>query len=254
MALEDMRHPIESGCPDGFQYMHPTMRKNYGAWKFHEHPRPGVLRHVAHSGDEIWTVKCGTQRILDVFSLRKLTSIGDEFADGYVRFTIRSNIEYMVTKEAQVEPLIKALTDAGFIVGGTANSVAMISHTQGWLHCDIPGTDASGVVKSMMDELIDAFRPDALHVGMDEVFLIASDQCPRCRGREPAKLFAKAVNDYHSHLVGKRKLTMLMWGDRLLDDSRMHYDEWEASRNGTAPAIDMIPKDIIIRSVAWASA
>ena len=27
----------------------------------------------------------------------------------------------------------------------------MISHTQGWLHCDIPGTDASGVVKSLMD-------------------------------------------------------------------------------------------------------
>ena len=29
----------------------------------------------------------------------------------------------------------------------------MISHTQGWLHCDIPGTDASGVVKSLMDML-----------------------------------------------------------------------------------------------------
>ena len=31
--------------------------------------------------------------------------------------------------------------------------MSMISHTQGWLHCDIPGTDASGVVKSLMDEL-----------------------------------------------------------------------------------------------------
>ena len=36
MALEDMRSPIESGCPDGFQYMHPTMRKNFGQWKYHE--------------------------------------------------------------------------------------------------------------------------------------------------------------------------------------------------------------------------
>ena len=27
----------------------------------------------------------------------------------------------------------------------------MIAHTQGWLHCDIPGTDASGVVKALMD-------------------------------------------------------------------------------------------------------
>ena len=65
---EKPRSPIESGCPDGFQYMHPVMRKNYGQWKYHEHPKPGVLRHVAYSGDEIWTVRCGTQRILDIFS------------------------------------------------------------------------------------------------------------------------------------------------------------------------------------------
>ncbi len=64
--------------------------------------------------------------------------------------------------------MIDALESAGFVVGGTANSVAMIAHTQGWLHCDIPGTDASGVVKSMMDELIDEFRncnmPNRVHI------------------------------------------------------------------------------------------
>ncbi|MEJ2022529.1 MAG: dissimilatory-type sulfite reductase subunit beta, partial [Maritimibacter sp.] len=49
--------------------------------------------------------------------------------------------------------LIKRLNEAGFPVGGTGASVSMISHTQGWLHCDIPGTDASGVVKSLMDVL-----------------------------------------------------------------------------------------------------
>jgi len=91
------RSPIESGCPDGFQYIHPVMRKNYGAWKFHDHPQPGVLRHVGYSGDEIWTVRVGTQRILDIFSLRELCDIGDEFADGYIHFTIRSNVEYMVS-------------------------------------------------------------------------------------------------------------------------------------------------------------
>ncbi len=60
------RPPIESGCPDGFQYMHPLMRKNYGSWDYHEHPRPGVLLHVADNEDKIWTVRAGTQRILDV--------------------------------------------------------------------------------------------------------------------------------------------------------------------------------------------
>ncbi|HEC27181.1 MAG TPA: dissimilatory-type sulfite reductase subunit beta [Gammaproteobacteria bacterium] len=167
MAL-DMRSPIESGCPDGFQYMHPTMRRNYGLWKYHEHPRPGVLVHYAHSGDEIWTVKCATQRILDSFTLRALCDIGDKFADGYIHFTIRSNVEYVVDTEEKVQPLIDAIEAAGFIVGGTANSIATLSHTQGWLHCDIPATDASGVVKSIMDELIDEFKecnmPNRVHM------------------------------------------------------------------------------------------
>lgn len=102
------------------------------------------------------------------------------------------------------------------------------------------------IVFALMDELIESFRTDAFHVGMDEVFLIASDQCPRCRGKDPAELFAKAVNDYHRHLVEGKGLEMFMWGDRLLDDGAMGYGKWEASRNGTAPAIDLIPKDIII--------
>ncbi len=102
------------------------------------------------------------------------------------------------------------------------------------------------IVFALMDELIDAFEADAFHVGMDEVFLIASDQCPRCKGKDPARLFAGAVNDYHRRLVGERKLTMLMWGDRLIDGKVMKYGEWESSVNGTAPAIDFIPKDIII--------
>jgi hypothetical protein len=102
------------------------------------------------------------------------------------------------------------------------------------------------IVFPLLDEIRDAFEADAFHVGMDEVFLIASDQCPRCRGKDPAELFATAVNDLHAHLVGKRKLTMLMWGDRLLDAKKTGYSCWEASTNGTAPAIDRIPKEIIL--------
>ena len=162
------RSPIESGCPDGFQYMHPTMRRNYGNWAYHEDPRPGVLKHISHGGEMIWTVRAGTQRILDVFTLRTLCDIGDRYAEGYVRFTIRSNIEYMVSDESKVAPLIEALEKEGFVVGGTKNSVTMISHTQGWLHCDIPGTDASGVVKALMDELMDEFKswnmPNRVHM------------------------------------------------------------------------------------------
>jgi hypothetical protein len=102
------------------------------------------------------------------------------------------------------------------------------------------------VVFALIDELIEAFDADAFHVGMDEVFLIGSEYCPRCHGGDPAKLFAKAVNDLHHHIADEHKLEMLMWGDRLLDSKALGYSEWEAARNGTQGAIDMIPKDIII--------
>ncbi len=106
--------------------------------------------------------------------------------------------------------------------------------------------EVNRVVFALVDELIDAFDADAFHVGMDEVFIMASDYCPRCHGGDPAKLFAKAVNDFHQHLVVERKVEMLMWGDRLLDARAEGYSEWEAATNGTPPAIDLIPRDIII--------
>ena len=55
-----------------------------------------------------------------------------------------------------------------------------------------------------------------------------------------------AVNDLHAHLVHDKKMTMLMWDDRLLEDKTMGYGKWESSDNGTAPAIDQVPTDIIL--------
>jgi sulfite reductase beta subunit len=163
-----MRKPKETGVPDNKKYLHPALAKNYGDWRYHDRPRPGVLHHVAHSGDEVWTVRAGTQRQMDVHTIRKLCDIADNFAEGRVRFTIRSNIEFIVSDEAKVAPMIAELERHGFPVGGTGNSVTMIAHTQGWLHCDIPGTDASGVVKSLMDELIVEFKreemPNRVHL------------------------------------------------------------------------------------------
>jgi len=103
------RPPIESGVPDSFLYMHPLLKKNYGQWDWHDNPRPGVLHHVAKNGDEVWTVRAGTPRQLDVYAIRNLCDIGDNYAEGHVRFTSRSNIEYMVSSASKVEPLITAL-------------------------------------------------------------------------------------------------------------------------------------------------
>jgi hypothetical protein len=106
--------------------------------------------------------------------------------------------------------------------------------------------EVNRVVFALIDELVDAFSADAVHVGMDEVFLIASEHCPRCKGGDPATLFAKAVKDLHGHIVGGRKVEMLMWSDRLLEAQTMGYGEWESAKNGTAAAVDLVPKDLIL--------
>jgi hypothetical protein len=111
---------------------------------------------------------------------------------------------------------------------------------------DVLNPEVWRVVFALMDEIIDAFRADAMHVGMDEVFLLGSEKSPATKGQDPAQLFAKAVNLLHTHLVRKRKIEMLMWGDRLIDGKKYDLGEWEAATNGTAGAIDLIPKDIIV--------
>jgi hypothetical protein len=100
------------------------------------------------------------------------------------------------------------------------------------------------IVFDIADELIDAFQADAIHVGLDEVFEIG--KCPRCKGTPNAELFAEWVNVLHNHFVDKKKVEMLMWGDRLLDSDSTGYGGWEASANNTWDMIDSIPKNIII--------
>jgi sulfite reductase beta subunit len=161
MAQPQARKAVEY-FQDNKKFLHPKFAANYGNWKTHDRPRPGVLHHVSNSGDEVWSVRAGTQRQMDHYTIRKLCDIVDKFGEGFCRFTIRSNVEIPVSSEAKVAPLITELEKSGFPVGGTGNSVSMISHTQGFLHCDIPGTDASGAVKALMDELIGEFQHEEM--------------------------------------------------------------------------------------------
>ncbi len=104
------------------------------------------------------------------------------------------------------------------------------------------------IIFDLIDELMDAFEADSFHVGMDEVFIIADEDCPRCGGKDPGEVYAKQVNDLYQHITVEKGATMYMWADRLLDGAALDeaYSEWESSYNGTYTAIDRIPKDIIL--------
>lgn len=150
------------GPPHYEKFLHPLIKKNYGKWLYHDIPQPGVLLHVGESGDKIWTVRGGTARIVSTVTLRLYADLAAKYADGYLRFTSRNNVEFLVQNEANVKPLIDEMEKSGIPVGGTANSISQIVHTQGWVHCHTSATDASGVVKATMDELTDYFRSHKL--------------------------------------------------------------------------------------------
>lgn len=101
------------------------------------------------------------------------------------------------------------------------------------------------VLFALIDELAQACEARAFHVGMDEVFILADKECPRCKGKTPAEVFAGEVKCLHDHLasIGCR---MWMWGDRFIDGKKTGIGAWEASTNGTQVALDTAPKDIVI--------
>ena len=146
------------GPPRYDKFLPPIIKENYGKWKYHEIIRPGVLLHVSHAGAKLWSVRAATPRILSVVSIRQICELADKYCDGYLRFTSRNNVEYLVTKEENVAPLVKATIELGYPVGGVGNALSNIVHTQGWVHCHSAATDASGIVKSVMDELFEYFE------------------------------------------------------------------------------------------------
>ncbi len=105
--------------------------------------------------------------------------------------------------------------------------------------------DVHKIVFELVDEICSAFEADAFHAGMDEVFYIGDNKCPRCGGRDKAELFAHEVRLIRDHLKQNDR-QLWIWGDRLIDGKTTGLGMWEASFNNTHRAIDMIPKDIMI--------
>ena len=101
------------------------------------------------------------------------------------------------------------------------------------------------VVFALVDEIMDVFEADAFHAGMDEVFYIGDEHCPRCKSQKNDELFAGEVTKIRDHLAGRNQ-ELWIWGDRLLDGKTSGLGMWEASENNTFGAIDLIPKDVVI--------
>jgi sulfite reductase beta subunit len=177
MATAPVKRITDIGPPSYEKFLHPVIKKNYGLWKYHENLAPGVLCHVAESGDRIYTVRAGSPRLLSTHTIRMFAELADKYCDGFLRFTSRNNVEFLLDKKENIEPLKKDLHAAGFPVGGTNNAISNIVHTQGWVHCHSSATDASGIVKCVMDALYEHFTEEKLPAKMRIALACCLNMC-----------------------------------------------------------------------------
>ena len=158
MTAEPAERVTDIGPPDYKKFLHPVIKANYGKWVSHDILAPGVLVHTAESGDKIYTVRAATARLISIQRIRMFCDLADKYCDGHLRWTSRNNVEFMTSHEENIEPIKNELNAMGYMVGGTGKSISNIVHTQGWVHCHSAATDASGIVKAVMDALADDFK------------------------------------------------------------------------------------------------
>ncbi|HUO78205.1 MAG TPA: dissimilatory-type sulfite reductase subunit beta [Thermodesulfovibrionales bacterium] len=145
------------GPPHYKDFLPPVIQKNYGDWKYHEVINHGVMVHVANNGDKLWSVRVASPRLLSTDTIRDFAGMAEKYCGGYLRFTTRNNVELLVSDEKNLEPLQKELKSKKYMIGGIGSGISNIVHTQGWVHCHSACTDASGLVKVLMDEFADYF-------------------------------------------------------------------------------------------------
>ncbi len=154
-VMKDRR--TDYGPPHYEQFLPPIIKENYGKWKYHEILKPGVMVHVSETGAKLYTVRAASGRLTSTDKIRMYCDLAEKYCGGYLRFTSRHNVEFLLSDEKNVEPLIADLKEIGHPIGGIGNSITSIVHTQGWIHCHSAATDASGIVKCVMDDLYEYF-------------------------------------------------------------------------------------------------
>ena len=101
------------------------------------------------------------------------------------------------------------------------------------------------IVTGAIDEVVDLFEPEYLHIGHDECGALAF--VPRKKNSEITALFSGSVEFLHAHLE-EHSVRIMMWGDMLLGSRQFPSGAAHGDRQGapTSAAIKDIPRDVIM--------
>lgn len=149
--------PLDTILPD-------KIKRNYGKWNAHASLKPGVLKHIAESGEELISIRVGTpgNARISATTVRQLADLADKYSGGHVRITQRKSWEFVDVAPTEIDALIADLKTMGFPVGGTNRTFRNVFACTGWLHCQFAATDAPGLAQVISDNLYEYFIEDKL--------------------------------------------------------------------------------------------
>jgi len=176
---------------------------------------------------------------------------------------VRTLLEYARSLHIEVIPEVQSLSHAYYLCCAHPEIAERPEEPFPDTYC--PSNPVSyALYFDVLEEVIEVFQPGIVHTGHDEVYTLGL--CPRCQGKSGADLLAGDINRIHDFLAGKG-IRMALWGDKLMSiivggrpygGRELHArpggwfsGDQEYVMRETYPAVDLVPKDILMLDWYW---
>lgn len=152
---------------------------------------------------------------------------------------LKELVEYAKQKQMKVIPEINLLSHQEWLLYPAYKNL-MLSNQQDKnnLTYDLRKGEVYEIVFDLIDEIIEIFSPEYIHIGHDEAFGLRMFDEPKSYN-----MFSKSVIDVYNYIKKKNKnIKVMMWADMLVK-------EHNGGEKNIYKALDLIPKDIIL--IIW---
>lgn len=160
--------------------------------------------------------------------------------------------EYASFYEMKIIPAFQALSHANWLaddmkemseimeVTSTEKRKHIFHNTVNWCSSN---PAARKRLDRILEEAIELFQPEYVHMGFDEISLAPYLVCGKCKGKDPHETFYREVMHYYNKLKSE-KIGMIVYQDDFLPPELVKRNQKAVSPG--APVLDRLPKDIII--------
>lgn len=182
-----------------------------GAMEYKTHPEINVAWKAF--ADETHRYSGRADEIQNGYGWAK-NSIHTDNAEGEIltQEEVRDLVEYCKARGLMVYPEVPTLSHSDYICLAHPEIAERNDDPYPDTYCP-NHPDTYKIVFAIMEEIINVFQPEMVHIGHDEAYTFA--KCPRCQGKKPYELYVQDITKIHDWLADRGIRTM-MWGEKLL--------------------------------------